>query len=52
MAYETLVAVFDTPAHAAAAADALKAGGFHEDDMSVFDNDRLSQPGAIRQALS
>ena len=42
MAYETLVAVFDTPAHAAAAADALKAGGFHEDDMSVFDNDRLS----------
>ena len=42
MAYETLVAVFDTPAHAAAAADVLKAGGFHEDDMSVFDNDRLS----------
>src|SRR6516225_3429804 len=42
MAYETLVAVFDTPAHAAAAADALKAGGFHEDDISTFDNDRLS----------
>jgi hypothetical protein len=30
MAYETLVAVFDTPVHAAAAAPALKAGGFHE----------------------
>ena len=42
MAYETLVAVFETPTHAAAAANALKAGGFHEDDMSVFDNDRLS----------
>ena len=42
MAYETLVAVFDTPAHAEAAAEALKAGGFHEDDISTFDNDRLS----------
>ena len=42
MVYETLVAVFDTPGHAAAAADALKAGGFHENDMSVFDNARLS----------
>jgi hypothetical protein len=42
MAYETLVAAFDTPAHAAAAIEALKAGGFHEDDLSIFDKDRLS----------
>jgi len=42
MAYETLVAVFDTPEHAEAAVEALKAGGFHEDDISIFDNDRLS----------
>jgi stress response protein YsnF len=42
MAYETIVAVFDTALHAQAAVDALKAGGFHEDDISVFDNDRLT----------
>jgi uncharacterized protein (TIGR02271 family) len=42
MAYETLVAVFDTAAHAEAAAEALKTGGFHDDDISIFDNDRLS----------
>lgn len=42
MAYETLVAVFDTPEHAEAAVEALKAGGFHEDDISIFDSDRLS----------
>jgi uncharacterized protein (TIGR02271 family) len=42
MAYETLVAVFDTPEHAKAAVEALKTGGFHDDDISVFDKDRLS----------
>jgi uncharacterized protein (TIGR02271 family) len=42
MAYETLVAVFDTPEHARAAVEALKAGGFHEDDISIFDKDRLA----------
>src|SRR5271154_1971964 len=42
MAYETIVAVYDTPEHAQAAFNALKAGGFHEDDISIFDRSRLS----------
>ena len=41
MAYETLVAVYDTAAHADAAVKALKAAGFHESDISVFDDERL-----------
>src|SRR6516165_8925141 len=41
MAYETVVAVFDTDAHADAAVKALKAGGFANADISVFDDDRL-----------
>jgi uncharacterized protein (TIGR02271 family) len=42
MAYETLVAAFDTKEHATAAVDALKTGGFHSDDISLFDHSRLS----------
>jgi len=42
MAYQTIVAVFDTAAHAAAAVEALKAGGFAAADISVFDRDRLA----------
>ena len=47
MSYQTVVAAFDTAAHAQAAVDALKAGGFHADDISVFDKNRVSlrQPG-------
>jgi uncharacterized protein (TIGR02271 family) len=41
MAYETLVAVYDTPDHADAAVKALKAAGFAESDISVFDGARL-----------
>ena len=41
MAYETVVAVFDTEEHAEAAVKALKAGGFANADISVFDDDRL-----------
>jgi uncharacterized protein (TIGR02271 family) len=41
MAYETLVAVYDTPQHADAAVKALKTAGFHESDISVFTNQRL-----------
>jgi len=41
MAYETLVAVFDTPEHANAAIEALKTSGFHDDDISLFDKNRL-----------
>jgi uncharacterized protein (TIGR02271 family) len=41
MAYETLVAVYDTRAHADAAANALKTAGFAESDISVFDEARL-----------
>ena len=49
MAYETLVAVYDTAAHADAAVKALKAAGFHESDISVFDGERLK---AGKAALS
>jgi uncharacterized protein (TIGR02271 family) len=42
MAYETVVAVFDTRAHADAAVKALKAGGFANADISIFDNERLA----------
>lgn len=47
MSYQTIVAAYDTPAHAQAAVEALKAGGFHADDISVFDKDRvgLREPG-------
>lgn len=45
MAYETLVAAFDTPEHARSAVDALKAGGFHGNDISVFDHSRLALVG-------
>ena len=41
MAYETIVAVFDTRAHAEAAVKALKAGGFANADISIFDGDRI-----------
>jgi uncharacterized protein (TIGR02271 family) len=49
MAYETLVAVYDTPPHAEAAMKALKAAGFDESDISMFDSARLS---AGRTSLS
>lgn len=45
MAYETIVAAFDTPEHARAAVKALKAGGFHGEDISVFDKERLATAG-------
>jgi uncharacterized protein (TIGR02271 family) len=41
MSYQTVVAAFDTPAHAQAAVEALKAGGFHADDISAFDKNRV-----------
>ena len=46
MNYQTIVAAFDTAAHARAAVDALKAGGFHADDISVLDKDRGWQASA------
>ena len=47
MSYQTIVAAFDTAAHAQAAVEALKAGGFHPDDISAFDKNRvgLREPG-------
>ncbi len=52
MAYETIVAAFDTPEHAQAAARALKAGGFHSDDISIFDRGRLESGAAgIKQSV-
>ena len=49
MAYETLLAVYDTRVHADAAVRALKAAGFAESDISVFDSDRLKD---IRPSLA
>jgi len=49
MAYETVVAVYDTRAHAEAAVKALKAGGFADADISIFDDARLK---AGKAALS
>src|SRR5215469_13078088 len=43
MAYETIVAVFDTAAHAEAAVKALKAGGFADADISIFNEERLAR---------
>jgi uncharacterized protein (TIGR02271 family) len=45
MAYETVVAAFDTPAHADAAVKALRTGGFADADISVFDDKRLAVLG-------
>ncbi len=42
MAYETIVAVFDNAERAAAAKTALITSGFHDDDISIFNRDRLS----------
>ena len=43
MSYQTIVAAFDTAAHAQAAVEALKAGGFHPDDISAFDKNRVGR---------
>jgi uncharacterized protein (TIGR02271 family) len=43
MAFETLVAAFDTDEHAMAAVSALKAGGYHPDDISILDQARLAK---------
>src|SRR5271167_3112387 len=47
MSYQTIVAAYDTVAHSEAAIQALKAGGFHSEDISVFDKKRaaLKEPG-------
>lgn len=42
MAFETLVAAFDNNEHAMAAVNALKAGGYHSDDISILDQARLA----------
>ena len=52
MAFETLVAVYDTAAHADAAVKALKAAGFHESDISVFDGARLKAGEAALRRTS
>jgi uncharacterized protein (TIGR02271 family) len=52
MNYETIVAVFDTRAHADAAVKALRAGGFANADISMFDEERLAsgKKQAIKEA--
>ena len=47
MAFETLVAAFDTKEHATAALNALNAGGFHSDDISIFDHSRVTSGTAV-----
>jgi stress response protein YsnF len=42
MAFETLVAAYDNNEHAMAAVNALKAGGYHTDDISILDQARLA----------
>jgi hypothetical protein len=49
MSIQTIVAAFDTSEHAAAAVRALKAGGFHDSDISIFDRSRFA--GANAAAL-
>jgi uncharacterized protein (TIGR02271 family) len=46
MAYEKVVAVFDTPDHAQNAVRALKTAGFSNEDISVVSNDTLDDRGA------
>ena len=41
MSYQTIVAAFDNAAQAQAAVEGLKAGGFHADDISAFDRNRV-----------
>lgn len=50
MAYETLVAVYDTQAHADAALKALRAAGFNNSDINVFNKARLESSKGIRGA--
>jgi uncharacterized protein (TIGR02271 family) len=40
MNYQTVVAAYDTSAHAKVAAEALKAAGFHDTDISIMDKFR------------
>ena len=51
MAYETVVAVFDTVDHAKTAMKALTAGGFHETDVSIFDKTRLGDQNRQESGL-
>ena len=48
MAYETLVAVYDTQAHADAAVKALRAAGINHSDINVFNKARLESNKGIR----
>jgi len=47
MSYQTVVAAYDSTAAAQASVSALKAAGFHSDDISLFDKNRtgLRDPG-------
>ncbi len=47
MKYQTIVAAFDNRAFAQAAADALKAAGFHANDISVLDKTRVAAESAV-----
>jgi uncharacterized protein (TIGR02271 family) len=50
MAYETIVAAYDNTAHADAAVRALRAGGFANADISVFDRDRMGPTESVATA--
>ena len=45
MKYQTIAAAYDTRVHAKAAVDALKAAGFHPDDISLLDKQVVPEAG-------
>ena len=45
MKYQTIAAAFDSRTHATAAIDALKAAGFHPDDISLLDKQVVPDAG-------
>ena len=46
MTIQTIVAAYDTGDHATAAVRALKVGGFHDSDISIFDRSRFAGQNA------
>ena len=47
MKYQTIAAAYDTRSHAKAAVDALKAAGFHPDDISLLDKQVVPEAGSL-----
>lgn len=52
MSYQTISAAFDNRAHAEAAANALKAAGFHAADVSILDREQLATDSRLSTVKS